>query len=54
MAMCQYLAEQHKLVAIPVSAFYREPPQGATLIRLCFAKQEQTLVRAGEILSQCN
>lgn len=50
-AMCQYLAEQHKIVAIPVSAFYCEPPQHAGLIRFCFAKQEQTLIRAGEILS---
>lgn len=51
-AMCQYLAEEHKIVTIPVSAFYREAPQHAGLLRVCFAKQETTLLRAGEILSQ--
>ncbi|AOA59707.1 methionine aminotransferase [Acinetobacter larvae] len=53
MQMCQYLATEHKLVAIPVSAFYQTPPPSLTLIRLCFAKQDETLVRAGEILSHC-
>ncbi|MBI1452663.1 MULTISPECIES: methionine aminotransferase [Acinetobacter] len=50
--MCQYLAEQHKIVAIPVSAFYQKPPEGLRLIRFCFAKKDQTLRQAGEILSQ--
>ena len=50
--MCQYLAEQHKVVAIPVSVFYQTPPQNLRLIRLCFAKKDETLIQAGEILSQ--
>lgn len=50
--MCQYLAEQHKIVAIPVSVFYQQPPEDLRLIRFCFAKKDQTLRQAGEILSQ--
>lgn len=52
-AMCQFLAEQHKIVAIPVSVFYHHPPQNLRLIRFCFAKQEDTLLRAVDILNQC-
>lgn len=50
--MCQYLAHQHKIVAIPVSVFYEHPPQDLRLLRICFAKQDSTLIRAGEILTQ--
>lgn len=51
--MCQFLAEQHKIVAIPISIFYRQAPESLRLIRFCFAKTDQTLQRAGEILLQC-
>jgi len=50
--MCKYLAEQHKIVAIPVSVFYQKPPKNLRLIRLCFAKKDETLIQAGKILSQ--
>lgn len=49
--MCQYLAEQHKVVAIPISVFYQQAPQDLRLIRLCFAKKDETLIQAGKILS---
>ena len=49
--MCQYLAEQHKIVAIPVSVFYQQAPQDLRMIRFCFAKKDQTLLQAGQILS---
>ena len=49
--MCQLLAEQHKIVAIPVSVFYQDPPKDLRLLRFCFAKQDTTLDRAAEILS---
>ena len=49
--MCQYLAEQHKIVAIPVSVFYQHAPQDLRLIRFCFAKKDETLIQAGQILS---
>ena len=51
--MCHWLAEQHKIVAIPLSAFYQQAPKSLKLLRFCFAKTDQTLHRAGEILSQC-
>lgn len=50
-AMCQYLAEQHGIVAIPVSVFYQKPPENLRLIRFCFAKKQATLQQAGQILS---
>lgn len=49
--MCQYLAEQHKIVGIPVSVFYQKAPQDLRMIRLCFAKKDETLIQAGQILS---
>lgn len=51
--MCQFLAEQHKIVAIPISVFYQQAPESLRLIRFCFAKTDITLQRAGEILVQC-
>lgn len=51
--MCQFLAEQHKIVAIPVSVFYKQAPKSLRLIRFCFAKNDETLQKAGEILNQC-
>lgn len=51
--MCQYLAEQHKIVAIPLSAFYKKPPSSLRLLRFCFAKQNTTLFNATEILATC-
>lgn len=50
--MCQYLAEKHKIVAIPISVFYQKPPENLRMIRFCFAKKDQTLVQACEILRQ--
>ncbi|MFV5515128.1 methionine aminotransferase [Acinetobacter gerneri] len=51
--MCKYLAEEHKIVAIPVSVFYENSPENLRLIRFCFAKKEQTLLQACDILSAC-
>jgi len=51
-SMCHFLAEQHGIVAIPVSAFYQHPPADLRLLRFCFAKKEQTLIQAGQILSK--
>ena len=49
--MCQYVAEQFKIVAIPISVFYQNAPEDLKLIRICFAKKDETLKKAGEILS---
>ncbi|MCC7483573.1 MAG: methionine aminotransferase [Burkholderiales bacterium] len=45
------LTVEHGVAAIPVSAFYREPP-GHKVLRFCFAKSEETLARGAEILSK--
>lgn len=50
--MCKFLAEEHKIVAIPVSVFYQQAPENLRLIRFCFAKKDQTLLQACEILNQ--
>ncbi|MBI0394929.1 methionine aminotransferase [Acinetobacter bereziniae] len=50
--MCKFLAEEHKIVAIPVSVFYQKAPENLRLIRFCFAKKDQTLVQACEILNR--
>ncbi|WP_411887590.1 pyridoxal phosphate-dependent aminotransferase [Hydrocarboniphaga effusa] len=44
-AFSRWLVEKHKLAAIPISVFYETPP-ATRLIRLCFAKNDDTL-RAG-------
>ena len=50
-AMCTFLAEQHGIVAIPISVFYQHAPENLRLIRFCFAKKDETLQRASTILS---
>ncbi len=40
------------VAAIPVSVFYGTPPPGDRVIRLCFAKTEETLQQAGELLNK--
>lgn len=45
------LTETHKVATIPVSAFYENPPQ-EKLLRLCFAKKQETLEKAIERLNQ--
>ena len=43
------LTREHGIASIPVSVFYREPPQHRVL-RFCFAKSEETLSKGAEIL----
>ncbi|MBI3143484.1 MAG: aminotransferase class I/II-fold pyridoxal phosphate-dependent enzyme [Bacteroidetes bacterium] len=43
------LTKDHKVAAIPVSAFYKNK-HDQKVIRFCFAKSEETLHKAGEIL----
>jgi methionine aminotransferase len=50
--MCKFLAEEHKIVAIPVSVFYQKAPKNLRFIRFCFAKKDQTLVHACENLNR--
>ena len=39
------------LASIPISSFYHEPPSHQRFLRFCFAKDEDTLDRAAEILN---
>lgn len=48
-AFCHWLTREHKVAAIPLSVFYRQPPS-QRIIRFCFAKEPQTLAMATEIL----
>jgi len=41
--MCKFLAEEHKIVAIPVSVFYKQAPENLRLVRFCFAKKEKKI-----------
>jgi len=43
------LTVENKLASIPVSVFYNTPTDNKVL-RFCFAKEEETLIKAGEIL----
>lgn len=47
--MAEWMTRELKLAPIPVSAFYRDG-RSQNLLRFCFAKGEDTLQRAGEIL----
>lgn len=42
---------EHGVASIPVSVFYHNPVQNKVL-RFCFAKEEETLLKAGDILCQ--
>jgi len=47
------LVEKHKLASIPMSVFYHQK-KDYHLLRFCFAKKEETLLQAVEILNQLN
>lgn len=49
-AMAQWLTREHGVASIPVSVFYRQAPADMRLVRLCFAKREDTLRQAAEKL----
>jgi methionine aminotransferase len=50
-ALAGRLVDEAGVATIPLSVFYREPPAGMRLLRLCFAKREQTLVEGARRLS---
>jgi len=49
--MAEWLTKEHQLASIPVSVFYKDKTD-CKLLRFCFAKGEETLVKAGEILNR--
>lgn len=50
MAFAQRLTVEGGVATIPLSPFYARPVPGQRVVRLCFAKQEDTLVRAARLL----
>uniref|UniRef100_U1JUV2 Aminotransferase n=1 Tax=Pseudoalteromonas citrea DSM 8771 TaxID=1117314 RepID=U1JUV2_9GAMM len=50
-AFCEYLVKEIGIAAIPLSVFY-DSPTGDRVIRLCFAKETNTLLAAAEKLCQ--
>jgi methionine aminotransferase len=46
LAFCEWLAKDGGVAAIPISAFYENPPADQRLIRFCFAKSDATLEQA--------
>nr|WP_283247168.1 methionine aminotransferase [Marinomonas sp. CT5] len=51
-AFCEWLIDRVGVAAIPVSVFYQQPPTNQRLIRLCFAKEESTLLDAAQRLAR--
>ena len=49
MAMAEELTIKHKVASIPVSVFYQDKSDHK-LLRFCFAKKDETLEKAGDIL----
>ena len=49
-AMALWLTREHGVATIPISVFYQRPIAGQRLVRLCFAKREETLRQAAERL----
>ncbi len=47
--MAEWMTKERKLACIPVSAFYKDGSDHH-LLRFCFAKGEETLLKSGEIL----
>ncbi len=50
MDFARWLVEKHKIAAIPIAPFYNKKDEHKVL-RFCFAKKDETLVKAAEILS---
>jgi methionine transaminase len=47
--MAEWLTKEHKLASIPISVFFSDKRQDSVL-RFCFAKSDETLQKAAEIL----
>ena len=50
----RHLVEDIGVAAVPGSSFFRDPMDGAHLVRFCFAKRAETLEAAGERLRKLN
>lgn len=52
LAFARWLTIEHGVTGVPLSPFYETAPEGQRLIRLCFAKDEATMVAATERLAR--
>lgn len=50
LSFCEWLVRTGGVAAIPISAFYENPPQGQRLVRFCFAKSDALLEQAAQRL----
>ena len=48
---CMKLITDHGIATIPISGFYESAPKDQRIVRICFAKDQETLERALEILN---
>jgi methionine aminotransferase len=48
--LCESWTRNVGIASIPVSVFYQHPPEGQQCLRFCFAKSDDVLLRAAEIL----
>lgn len=51
-AFCRFLTTEIGVAAIPPSAFYHTPADGAGLARFAFCKEEKTLAEAAKRLQR--
>ena len=49
-ALAQWLVRERGLAIVPGSSFFRNPADGAHLIRFCYCKKPETLARATQLL----
>jgi methionine transaminase len=42
----RWLTKEHGVATIPISVFYSNPPEGQRVVRMCFAKTQETLAEA--------
>lgn len=49
--MAEEMTKKHKVACIPISVFYKDRSDNC-LLRFCFAKKNETLARAGQILKK--
>lgn len=47
-----HLVEKEKIATIPISVFYHRPPEEQHLLRVCFAKRDETIDQAVEMLQK--
>ena len=47
--MAEWLTREHGVASIPLSVFYKDP-EDVNYLRFCFAKSDDVLLQAAEVL----